>query len=179
MPPTLRLATSADVPVLNDLIPASARELSRGFYTPAEAEAAIRYVFGVNHQLIADGTYFVIEDAGAVVACGGWSFRNTLYGGDQRPVGADAPPDQVAPAAKIRAFFVAPGQARKGLGGLLMDACVAAAAAAGFERLELMSTLPGVPFYHKLGFRDIEAVQDRLPDGTVLGFVRMERAIGT
>lgn len=178
MPPYLRLATPADVPVLNELIPASARALSAGYYTAAESEAAIRYVFGVNHQLIADGTYFLIEEDGVAVACGGWSFRHTLYGGDQRPVGAGDQEEPGRPSAKIRAFFVAPGHARKGLGAMLMDACVAAAKAAGFERLELMSTLPGVPFYRKLGFRDVEPVEDRLPDGTLLGFVRMEREIG-
>lgn len=179
MPPTVRLATAADIPALAALIPASARALSEGFYTSAQIEAAITYVFGVNQQLIDDGTYFVVEDEGEIAACGGWSFRQTLYGGDQRPVDAGAGPGAASqrPAAKIRAFFVGPGRGRKGLGRLLMSACEDAARAAGFTRLELMSTMPGVPFYRRLGFRDVEPVQDTLPDGTVLAFVRMERAI--
>ena len=172
MPPTVRHATRADVPVLAELIPASARALSAGFYTPAETEAAIRHVFGVNLQLIDDGTYYVVEDEGTIIACGGWSFRATLYGGDQRPVAAGQGPGS---AAKIRAFFVAPGHARKGIGGLLLHACAEAARAAGFRRLELMATLPGVPFYARLGFREVAPVVDTLPDGTRLRFVRMER----
>ncbi len=172
MPLTVRVATRADVPVLSELIPASARALSTGFYTAEETEAAIRHVFGVNLQLIDDGTYLVVEDDGAIVACGGWSFRATLYGGDQRPVGTDDAPGDTA---KIRAFFVAPGQARKGIGGLLLEACAEAARRAGFRRLELMATLPGVPFYARLGFREVAPVVDTLPDGTRLRFVRMER----
>lgn len=185
MPFIVRLATPDDVSALNALIPASARALSRGFYSPAETEAAIRYVFGVNNQLIADGTYFVIGDGSSVVACGGWSFRSTLYGGDQRPMAeahvatSERSAISSGRTAKIRAFFVAPTHARQGLGERLMDACVKAATAAGFERLELMSTLPGVPFYRKLGFRELEQVHDTLPDGTRLAFVRMDRAIVT
>ena len=174
----IRVAIPADVPALTTLIERSARELSRGFYTTQEAESAIRHVFGVDSTLIADGTYYLIEAGGAVAACGGWSRRRTLYGGDQRPVGA--PSDILNPAsdaARIRAFFVAPEFARRGMGRMLLDHCVAAAARAGFTRLELMATLPGVPFYATLGFYREEAVTDRLPDGTSLPFVRMTRSI--
>lgn len=189
MATALRLATTDDVLALRRLIPASARALSVGYYTREQTEAAIRHVFGVDSQLITDGTYFVVEDGETIVACGGWSRRRALYGGDQRKVdgttagvgmpdgfGGDALDPKVDPA-RIRAFFVAPSHARQGIGTQLLEACSTAARAAGFIRLELMSTRPGVPFYARLGFRAAETVTDTLPDGTVIEFVRMEREI--
>jgi len=176
---TVRLATPADVPALKELIAGSARALSRGYYTPAQTEAAIRFVFGVDSQLIADGTYYVVVEDGAIVACGGWSWRRTLYGGDQRPIGAGEGLDPAVDAARIRALFVAGSHARRGLGALLLDTCVAAASSAGFTRLELMSTLPGVPFYAKLGFVEVQRITDTLPDGTSVNFVLMRRAAMT
>lgn len=182
----IRLATAEDVPALRCLIPASARALSIGYYTHGQIEAAIQHVFGVDSQLLADGTYFVAEEAAVIVGCGGWSRRRTLYGGDQRKVTADGREDAgsidaldpAVDAARIRAFFVAATHARRGIGSRLLEACASAAQAAGFTRLELMSTQPGVPFYVRLGFRAVEAVTDTLPDGTTLDFVRMERLIG-
>jgi GNAT superfamily N-acetyltransferase len=174
---TIRPATDDDIPDLRRLIEQSARALSVAYYTPAQIDAAVQYVFGVDSTLIDDGTYFVVKDGDEVVACGGWSRRRTLYGGDQRPVGT---PDLLDPAtepAKIRAFFVAPGRARRGIGRMLLDACTIAAETAGFQRLELMATLPGVPFYRACGFREIERVTDILPDGTSIAFVRMGRSI--
>ncbi len=170
----IRPARPDDVPLLNRLIERSARILSAGYYTPDETEAAIRYVFGVDSQLVEDGSYFVVEEQATIVACGGWSARRTLYGGNQRPVGS---PDRLTPgvdAARIRAFFVAPEHARRGIGRLLLEACLAAARTAGFTRLELMATLPGVPLYAAVGFREVERVTDLLPDGTRLQFVRMD-----
>jgi N-acetylglutamate synthase-like GNAT family acetyltransferase len=169
----IRRATAGDVAALNALIARSGRDLSRGYYTDAEIESALRYVFGVDSALIHDGTYFVVEDAGTLLGCGGWSRRRTLYGGDQRPVGADELLDPARDAARIRAFFVAPEAARRGVGRALLAACVDAARAAGFRSLELMATLPGVPFYRAQGFAEVEPVEDTLPDGIVLRFVRM------
>ena len=174
---SLRIATIEDVPALSRLISSSARELSRGFYTEAEAESAIRYVFGVDTALVGDGTYYVATLDGVLAGCGGWSRRNTLYGGDQRPVGSSAFLDPVTDAARIRAFFVAPTAARKGVGRALLGACTDAALRAGFRRLTLMATLPGVPFYAALGFHADEDVVDALPDGTMLKFVRMSKRI--
>lgn len=171
----VRPATVSDVPALNALIEESARVLSRGFYTDKQSEAAIRYVFGVDTTLVSDGTYFVVERDGDLAGCGGWSRRRTLYGGDQRPVGEQDVLDPVQDAARIRAFFVSPRHARQGVGRRLLHACQDAAAAAGFTSLELMATLPGVPFYSALGFTSIERVVDMLPDGTPLPFVRMEK----
>ena len=173
----LRIATPDDVPALSPLIADSARELSRGFYTAAEAEAAIRYVFGVDTALVHDGTYFVATLDGALAGCGGWSRRNTMYGGDQRPVGSAEFLDPAKDSARIRAFFVAPTAARKGVGRALLEACTSAAVKAGFRSLTLMATLPGVPFYSALGFHADEDVVDALPDGTMLKFVRMSKTL--
>ena len=173
----LRLATLDDIPALTRLITESARELSRGFYTEAEAESAIKYVFGVDTGLVHDGTYYVATLDGVLAGCGGWSKRNTLYGGDQRPVGSAAFLDPKTDAARIRAFFVAPSAARKGLGRALLEVCTEAARNAGFHSLTLMATLPGVPFYSALGFHGEEDVVDALPDGTMLKFVRMSKLI--
>ena len=174
-PLAVRPATRADVPALNALIDASARALSIGFYTDEQVDAAIRYVFGVDTGLVDDGTYYMVESDGQIVACGGWSRRGALYGGDQRPMVQVPRLDPATEPARIRAFFVAPGWARRGIGGRLLDVCRAAAEAEGFTSFELMATLPGVPLYARNGFREVERVKDRLPSGVVLEFVRMRR----
>jgi len=173
----IRLATSADIPTLQDLIPASVRALSRVDYSEAQIEAAIRYVFGVDSQLIADATYYVAVDNEAIVGCGGWSWRRTLYGGDQRRMGGGALLDPAHEAARVRAFFVAGDHARQGIGARILATCEEAALKKGFSRVELMSTLPGVPFYRTCGFDEIERIIDTLPDGTNIQFVRMARRI--
>ncbi len=175
--PGVRLATPDDIPALRRLIEDSARVLSRGFYTSEQTESAIRHVFGPDSRLIADGTYYVITDAGGLVAAGGWSRRRTLYGGDQMK-GADDPLlDPAADAARIRAFFVHPDHARRGLGRRLFETCAAAARLAGFSRLELMATLPGEPLYRALGFQAVERTEAVLPDGVRLPVVRMARSV--
>ncbi len=174
---TIRLATEDDIPALQVLIARSARTLSQGYYTETETEAAIRYVFGVDSTLIADGTYFAVEEGGVIVGCGGWSRRRTLYGGDQRPVGSDDLLNPTMEPARIRAFFVAPERARQGIGRRLLATCFEATIAAGFSEIELMATLPGVPLYAAYGFQVLEHVTDILPDGTPLAFVRMGRAL--
>ncbi|MFN8582768.1 MAG: GNAT family N-acetyltransferase [Gemmatimonadaceae bacterium] len=176
-PLTLRLATLDDVPGLNLLIDASARQLSEGFYTERQIEAAVRYVFGVDTNLIADGTYFVAHVGAELVGCGGWSWRRTMYGGDQRRVGDVDRLDPAVDAARIRAFFVAPAWARRGVGTAVLQACTDAARKAGFRQLELMATLPGVPLYAARGFLPVEEVRDVLPDGTEIQWVRMRRPL--
>ena len=198
----IRLATPEDVPAIAALIPVSARALSRGFYTDAQTEAAIRHIFGPDTRLIADGTYFVAEEVAtngaartatraatngaagtasvarsAVVGCGGWSRRRTLYGGDQMKSAEDPLLDPRVDAARIRAFFVHPDFARRGVGRRILEACLDAARAAGFRRVELASTLPGVPFYRVFGFEEREALEAPMPGGDGLPVVRMEREL--
>lgn len=175
---TLRLAADADAPAIRVLIPRSARALSAGHYTPEQAEAAIQHIFGLDTALVRDGTYFVVESpARELAGCGGWSRRRTLFGGDQRKEADDALLDPSVDAARIRAFFVAPEHARRGVGALLMAACLDDARAAGFRRLELMATLPGVALYEASGFKAVERVVERLPGPIDIPFVRMERPL--
>ncbi len=173
----IRLAAAEDLPALQELIPISARELSRGYYTREQTESAIRYVFGPDSRLIADGTYFVAEDGAVLAGCGGWSRRRTLYGGDQMKAGEDPLLDPATDAARVRAFFVHPAFARRGIGSGILGACMDAARAAGFRRMELASTLPGVPLYEAFGFEARERIEVPMPDGLTLPVIRMERAL--
>jgi GNAT superfamily N-acetyltransferase len=171
----IRHALSADVPSLNALIAASATGLSRGYYRPAQVDALITHVFGVDTQLLRDRTYYVIDRNGELVACGGWSGRRTLFGGDQAKDDHDPMLDPRTEPARIRAFFVHPTAARQGLGRRLLEHCEAAARAAGFCRAELMATLPGEALYRALGYQALEPVEHHLPDGQTVDFVRMGR----
>lgn len=175
---SLRPAQMADVPVLEALIARSGIGLSAGFYSDAQAAAVTRHVFGVDTQLIADQTYFVIEDAGKAVACGGWSKRRTLFGGDRAKSGADPLLDPSQEAARIRAFFVDPGMERRGLGSQLMRHCTREAARNGFSALELVATLPGEPLYLASGFAVIERFVLDLPGGIQVPVTRMRKNIG-
>ena len=165
----IRAATDADLPLLQKLIARSGVELSSGFYTPEQAQAITREVFGVDTQLVRDGTYFVIEDDDVrIVACGGWSMRSTPYGGDQHKAAADRLLDPTDEAAKIRAFFVDPDMARRGLGSMLMRHCTEQALAAGFSALELTATMPGVPLYKAHGFVPVHDLSLSLKNGNVV-----------
>lgn len=177
MAPRLRLATRNDIPALNALIAASARGLSAPLYSAAQIEAAIEYVYGADTRLIDDGTYFVADGGRELAGCGGWSRRRTLYGGDQMKSGDDAVLDPASEPARIRAFFVHPAWARRGVARALLEECLRAAGGAGFRTLELASTLPGLAFYEKYGFEAVEHTRAVLPNGVVFPLVRMRRAI--
>jgi GNAT superfamily N-acetyltransferase len=175
----IRLATSTDIPVLRDLIDASVRGLQAQDYTPSQIEGALATVYGVDTQLIADGTYFAAEEESKpdslIVGCGGWSKRRTLYGGDQW-TGREA--DLLNPqqdAAKIRAFFIHPSWARRGIGTMILEACESAAQAAGFTRFEMGATLTGVALYQARGYTALENLEVPLGNGESLPIVRMEK----
>jgi GNAT superfamily N-acetyltransferase len=172
-----RAATMTDVPAVRELIGQSVRGLSAGHYSAAQIEAAMTHVFGVDTQLIADGTYYVIDGPAGPVASGGWSARRTLFGGDQMKGAEDPMLNPGVDLARIRAFFVHPDWARRGLARQLYEACERAATAAGFDGFELMATLPGVPLYHALGFMGAEDVALPLSDGVTLPLRRMTRRI--
>jgi N-acetylglutamate synthase-like GNAT family acetyltransferase len=172
--PGIRLAQRADIPVLQDLIALSGRKLSVGYYSPSQSEAITRYVFGVDTQLIDDQTYFVIEHHNRIVACGGWSKRRTLFGGDQTKSGPDPLLDPATESARIRAFFVDPSVARQGFGRQLMSACMDASKKAGFSSLELVSTMPGEPLYLASGFAVQERFELDLPGGVQVPVSRMK-----
>jgi N-acetylglutamate synthase-like GNAT family acetyltransferase len=179
----IRQAVTEDIPVLRDLIDASVRGLQTRDYTPSQIESALATVYGVDTQLIADGTYLVAEaepaaDAAArVVGCGGWSKRKTLYGGDQWTGREAALLDPRHDAAKIRAFFIHPSWARRGIGTMILEACENAAVAAGFTRFEMGATLTGVPLYQARGYIALENLEVPLANGESLPIVRMEKQV--
>jgi len=173
---TLRLATAYDVAALDPLIALSARTLQAGCYTPQQIEGALGTVFGVDTQLIADGTYYVATAGERIVGCGGWSRRRTLFGGDRgKAPHVDALPDPARDAARIRAFFVHPDWARRGNGGRIIAACEEAARAAGFTDMELVATLAGEPLYAAFAFAAGERYALPLTNGEALPVVRMRK----
>lgn len=176
MQSSLRKANIADIPALEKLIDASVRGLQAQDYTAEQIDAALRTVFTVDSQLIEDGTYFVAEQDGEMIGCGGWSQRKTLCGGDHHAVRENILMDPLLDAAKIRAIFVHPQWARQGVGSFLLKAAEDAAIAAGFRRLEMGATLTGVPVYLRRGYHVVEKMTVPLEAGVTLPVVRMEKA---
>ena len=174
---TLRLAQPEDIAPLTELIRASVRELQKKDYSPRQLDGALGSVFGVDRKLIEDGTYFIVEWDGAPAGCGGWSRRRTLYGSDQLPGREDALLDPARDAAKIRAFFVHPAFARRGVASRILNACEEAAIHEGFIRLEMGATLTGVPFYTSRGYEEGEVMEADLPNGLKLPIVKMTRTV--
>jgi GNAT superfamily N-acetyltransferase len=181
----IRKALPADVPRLREIIDASVRGLQAEDYSPAQIEGALQSVYGVDTQLIADGTYFAAEvtppdtPKPEILACGGWSKRKTLYGGDQYKGREDSLLDPARDAAKIRAFFVHPDWARRGIGSLILEACEKAAIQAGFKRLEMGATLSGVAFYRAQGYKELENQSVPLGNGESLPIVRMAKEVSS
>ena len=177
----LRTASPADIPALGALIEASVRGLAARDYGREQIEGALGTVLGLDTRLVADGTYFVAEAragcARVLAGCGGWSRRRTLFGSDRAPVRDDDLLDPAADAAKIRAFFVHPDFARRGIGTRILEASEQAARAAGFRRFEMGATLGGVPLYRARGYREIERLSVALPNGAALPIVRMEKSV--
>jgi GNAT superfamily N-acetyltransferase len=173
----LRTATLDDERVIDALMKASAAALFPRFYDEQQAASAVRYVAQVDRMLLADGTYYVLESAGELVACGGWSRRDKLYTGsgdaadDVRVLDASAEP------ARVRAMFVRADWTRRGLGRRILEECEAAARDEGFWRLALVSTLPGLPLYRAYGFNPLEELEVAMPDGVRIACVSMEKLI--
>ncbi|MGA7752465.1 MAG: GNAT family N-acetyltransferase [Candidatus Sulfotelmatobacter sp.] len=178
----IRKAIASDVPRLREIIEASVRGLQAADYSPPQIEGALQSVYGVDSQLIADGTYLVAEEMSdtepVIVACGGWSKHKTLYGGDQYAGREDSLLDPSRDAAKIRAFFVHPAWARRGIGSTILEACETAARAEGFTRLEMGATLSGVEFYRAKGYVEVENQAVPLGNGEALPIVKMAKSFG-
>jgi GNAT superfamily N-acetyltransferase len=177
---TIRTATTADIPALEALIEQSVRQLQRDDYSPSQIDSSIGSAFGIDRQLLADETYFVatlVDDPSQIVACGGWSYRRTLYGSDQLADRDSARLDPAIDFAKIRAIFVHPTWARRSLGTLILAHCEQAARAAGFRRFEMGSTLTGVPLYTLKGYVERERLSLPLPNGECLTVIRMNKSL--
>jgi len=172
---TSRLAVPSDIPALRVLMDAAITELQRAFLDEAQIESS-RAIMGIDTQLIDDRTYFVVESEGEIAGCGGWSRRATLYGGNQSPGRDSQLLDPEVDPARVRAMYTNPAYARRGVGRLILSLCEAAAAAEGFTRLELMSTLSGEPLYTAYGFRALERLTDAT-GGAAVPLLRMEKPI--
>lgn len=173
----LRLARGADVSALEALIPLSVRALQSPYYSQAQMDAALGSVFGVDRQLIRDSTYFIVEQNGAIVGCGGWSRRRSLYGGDSGREREDELLDPHRDAARVRAFFVHPDWARRGIGRSIMTACERAIIGAGFRTVDIVATLAGEPLYASFGYTVVERYDITLAGGLSLPVVRMTRRL--
>jgi GNAT superfamily N-acetyltransferase len=173
----LRTATAADSADIQELIARSIRALGAGDYSSDQIEAALQGAFGLDSQLVADGTFFVVESAGQLIGCGGWSYRRTLFGGDARADRDAGTLDPTKEAAKIRAFFVDPAAARRGIGTALLEHCEAEARRQGFRRVEMMATLPGVRLYEARGYVPGARVHHPLAPGLSIEFVPMSKSL--
>jgi N-acetylglutamate synthase-like GNAT family acetyltransferase len=175
----IRLATTADIPTLQALIELSVRTIQAQDYSPAQIDGALGTVFGVDSQLIADGTYFVLEAINGgekkIVGCGGWSKRKTLFGSDHGSGREDRLLDPLSDNAKIRAFFVHPEWARRGIGSQILEACENAASEAGFRGFELGATITGERLYRARGYQAIERIDVPLANGASLPVIRMSK----
>jgi GNAT superfamily N-acetyltransferase len=172
---TSRLAVAADAPKLTALMDQAIAQLQRAFLDDAQI-ASSRAIMGIDTELIDDGTYFVVESNADIAGCGGWSRRATLYGGNQTPGRDSNLLDPTVDPARVRAMYTNPAYARRGVGRLILSLCEAAAAAEGFTRLELMSTLSGEPLYTAYGFRPLDRLVDST-GGAGVPLVRMEKPV--
>ena len=174
---TYRLASLDEIEALTELIERSALALQRDDYTKVQIRGALGTVFGVDTQLIKDQTYFAVDDGDRLVACGGWSKRKTLFGADAAKSDADPLLDPAVDAARIRAFFVSPDYARRGIGNELITRSEAAARALGFRRMELVATLSGERLYASVGYEAIRRYSLDLVNGETMPVVSMGRAL--
>jgi GNAT superfamily N-acetyltransferase len=172
-----RLAREDDISELEMLIPVSVRALQARHYSSAQMEAALGPVFGVDRQLIRDGAYFVVEHDTQIVGCGGWSKRRSLYGSDRDRAEPDPELDPKRDAARVRAFFVHPAWARRGIGRSIMTACERAIVAAGFGAVEIVATLSGEPLYASFGYGVVERYEIAMAGDLGLPVVRMTKAM--
>ena len=175
--PPQRVAVPADAPRLSQLMRDSVLELFPRFYDARQTASSAIHIAHLDTQLIEDGTYFVHEAGGEIVACGGWSRREKLFAGRGDAADDDRLLDPRTEAARVRAMFVRAAGTRRGLGRAILDSCERAARAEGFTRLVLGATLPGEPLYRAFGFREVERFMLTMPDGVAIECVSMERPL--
>jgi GNAT superfamily N-acetyltransferase len=173
----MRVAVASDAPQISALMETSIRAIFPAYYDAQQVESSVRYIGHLDMQLVDDGTYFVHEELGEVVACGGWSRRNKLFAGPGATEDDDRLLDPATEPARVRAMFVHGDWTRRGLGRQILDACADAAQAEGFTRLALGATLAGLPLYRAFGFEEVERSEVPLPDGVAVTVITMERTV--
>ena len=173
----MRIALLSDVEEIGRVMRQSIASIGLDFYDATQVQSAVRYIAVPDRPLISDGTYFVVELEGAMVACGGWSRRRKLFTGEGDTADGVEWLDPQTEAAKVRAMFVHPRAARRGIGRAILARCEHDARAAGFQRVEMMATLPGVPLYLSCGYQIAEPASIHLPDGVDLGAARMQKTL--
>lgn len=175
-----RIATAEDTFVIQQLMQASIAENMKAFLSASEIEAA-KETMGVDKTLIEDGTYFLIETdylgETVLVGCGGWGKRKTLYGGDHTVGRDDSLSDPLTDAARIRAMYTHPDWTRQGIGSLLLDLGEEAARLAGFNTIELGSTVPGEPLYLALGYVEVERSVEQSANGSDNTVITMVKSL--
>jgi len=177
VPISLRHAAHADIPAIRALIARSARGLSKAEYRPSQIEGALKGAFGVDTQLIDDQTYFVAEEDGEIVGCGGWSHRATLFGGDHTQGRNAALVDPATEPARMRAMYTHPDYARRGLGRFILAESEGQARERGFRRATLVATMAGLPLYRACDYREVEHFREATPTGVSVPLVRMEKPL--
>ena len=177
MLPAQRLAVPGDVAQISALMEASIRAIFPAYYDARQVESSVNYIGHLDTQLVDDGTYFVHEAGGEIVACGGWSRRNKLFAGPGDTDDDDRLLDAATEPARVRAMFVRGDWTRRGFGRAILEATEEAARAEGFKRFVLGATLPGVLLYRAFGFRDVERITVTMPDGVSVDCITMEREI--
>ncbi|MCW2505886.1 MAG: GCN5-related N-acetyltransferase [Actinomycetia bacterium] len=175
--PPQRIAVAADIPAIRELMHASASALFPAFYDRTQAVSGAVHLAHLDTLLVDDGTYFVHEQDGELVACGGWSRRAKLYAGGAAGADDDRLLDPAAEPARVRAMFVRADWTRRGLGRALLRSSERAAVAEGFGELVLVAALPGVPLYRAYGFTEVERLTITMPDGVPIAGVEMRRRI--
>lgn len=174
---THRIAGMEDLEVLRALMTRAIEHLQDSFLSPEQVRVSHK-VMGLDTQLVKDGTYFLVEEDGRVAGCGGWSWRATLYGGDDSVVQREpAPLDPATDAAKVRAMYTDPAFVRRGVGRMILDLCEDAARGAGFRRVEMMATMAGIPLYRACGYVPVEPVESAPIDGVRVPLMRMEKPL--
>lgn len=174
---TLRKALMADVEGVERVLQESLKGISSLHYDPAQIASALLYVARLDRELIEDQTYYVAEASGEIVGCGGWSRRAKLYAGSAAKQDEVRFLDPRSEPARVRAMFVLPGWARKGIGKAILDRCEEEARHAGFRRMELMAMLSGEAMYARCGYAAVEPVQGTLTDGTPFPMTRMTKEL--
>lgn len=171
-----RLAAPADIPALRPLIAAAIAELLKPHLTAAQHRASAE-IMGLDTQLIDDGTYYIVESDGRVAGCGGWSRRITHFGGDHSPNRDPRALDPARDAARVRAMYTHPDFARRGVGRRILHICESSARDAGFNSVELVATMGGLPLYRACGYADVEAFEEHTPSGVNVPLMRMRKAL--